>query len=129
MPMFVRSILNSSLARPIVLNLIKSEIGQFTMRRAWHDPDSISRRTFASYKAPLSLPNWESSLVEMTRIQPPEKINDRLKDIDCKVKVLHGSDDKIVRFRESEEVCRAFSPQSEATLVKILDCGHLPFEE
>jgi len=129
MPMFVRQILKTSLARPIILNLIRSEISQFTLWRAWHDPDKVDPKVFAAYRAPLLLPNWEESLVQMTRIKPPENILDVLESISCKVVVLHGSDDKIVRFRESEEVCRAFSATSEATLVRILDCGHLPFEE
>jgi len=129
MPMFVRQILKTSLARPIILNLIRSEISHFTLWRAWHDPDKVDPKVFAAYRAPLSLPNWEESLVQMTRIKPLENILDVLKAITCKVVVLHGSDDKIVRFRESEEICRAFPAASEATLVRILDCGHLPFEE
>merc|ERR1719195_147110 len=129
MPKFVRSVLQTSLARHVIVNLIRSEISQFTLRRAWHDPESIPSQVFANYRAPLSMPNWEDSLVEMTRIKPPSDTLERLKNIDCKVVVLHGSDDKIVSVRDSEEVCRAFSQDSEATLVKILDCGHLPFEE
>merc|ERR1712151_124780 len=69
------------------------------------------------------------SLVEMTKVKPPQNTLERLKNIRCRVVVLHGSGDKIVSHRDAEEVCEAFSPESEATLQKILSCGHFPFEE
>eukprot|EP00493_Phyllostaurus_siculus_P003426 UN03441 len=57
-PTFVRSILKMKLGKTIMLNLIRSDIGQVTIQRSWHDPSKIPAEVTAAYRACLKLPNW-----------------------------------------------------------------------
>jgi len=104
MPAFIRSILNTKLGKPIILSLVRSEIGQVTLHRAWHDPNSVPAHIISAYKQVLKLKNWNESLLRMSQTEPYSKMEQYhkcLSKIDCPVWLLHGDDDKLVTFRES----------------------------
>eukprot|EP01084_Bolivina_argentea_P202649 346209_1 len=130
MPSFIRSILNTKLGKPIILSLVRSEIGQVTLHQAWHNPQSISSNIIRNYKVCLKLKNWNESLLEMARIKPYSthlKYHKSLSNITCPVWILHGDDDKLVTFRESVALSShykyCFGP------IKLNHCGHIPHEE
>eukprot|EP01084_Bolivina_argentea_P035863 66406_1 len=62
MPTFIRSILKTKLGKPIILSLVRSEIGQVTLHQAWHSPSDISSNIIESYRSVLKLKNWEPAI-------------------------------------------------------------------
>eukprot|EP00484_Ammonia_sp_Unknown_P022764 CAMPEP_0197030374 /NCGR_PEP_ID=MMETSP1384-20130603/9623_1 /TAXON_ID=29189 /ORGANISM="Ammonia sp." /LENGTH=610 /DNA_ID=CAMNT_0042459705 /DNA_START=614 /DNA_END=2446 /DNA_ORIENTATION=+ len=130
MPSFIRSILKTKLGKPIILSLVRSEIGQVTLHQAWHNPSCIPTSVIHSYKQVLKLKNWNESLLEMARVKPfssSAKYHKALSRLTCPVWLLHGDDDKLVTFRESVSLAQhfqfAFGP------IKLRNCGHIPHEE
>jgi len=126
-PTFVRSILKMKLGKTIMLNLIRSDIGQVTIQRSWHDPSKIPAEVTAAYRACLKLPNWGDALLAMSRIESSFNLNDALPEIKCPVLMLHGDDDKLIMFPESKRISERFPKPAE--LIKIRHCGHMPHEE
>jgi hypothetical protein len=49
-PPFARVLLHTSLARHMLRPLLRSEIGQVTTRRAWHDASKLTSETLDLYK-------------------------------------------------------------------------------
>lgn len=49
-PPFARVLLHTSLARHMLRSLLRSEIGQVTTRRAWHDASKLTSQTLDLYK-------------------------------------------------------------------------------
>jgi len=130
MPMFIRSILKTKLGKPIILSLVRSEIGQVTLHQAWHNPSSIPSEVIYSYKQVLKLKNWNESLLEMARVKPysnSSKYYKSLSMIKCPVWLLHGDDDKLVTFRESLALSQHFKYSFGP--IKLKNCGHIPHEE
>merc|ERR1719471_191024 len=126
-PTFVRSILKMKLGKTIMLNLVKSDIGQVTIQRSWHDPSKIPSEVTAAYRACLKLPMWGDALLAMSRIESNFSLNDALPEIDVPVLMLHGDDDKLIMFPESKRISERFPKPAE--LIKVRHCGHMPHEE
>jgi len=126
-PTFVRSILKMKLGKTIMLNLVKSDIGQVTIQRSWHDPSKIPAEVTDAYRACLKLPMWGDALLAMSRIEVPFSLNDALPDIDVPVLMLHGDDDKLIMYPESKRISERFPTPAE--LIKVRHCGHMPHEE
>merc|ERR1719273_1611378 len=111
MPAFIRSILNTKLGKPIILSLVRSEIGQVTLHQAWHEPSNIPWSVIRCYKEVLKLKHWNESLLEMARVKPycgSSKYHKSLSMLQCPVWILHGDDDKLVAFRESVALSQHF---------------------
>lgn len=49
-PSFARVLLHTSLGRHMLRPLLRSEIGQVTTRRAWHDTSKLTSETLDLYK-------------------------------------------------------------------------------
>ena len=118
------------IGKPIILSLVRSEIGQVTLFRAWHDPNSVPSHIVHAYKQVLKLKNWNESLIQMSRTKPYSKMDEyhkSLSEIQCPVWLLHGDDDKLVTFRESVLLAQrykyGFGP------IKLRNCGHIPHQE
>ena len=77
-PTFVLSILNMKLGETIMLNLIRSDIGQVTIQRSWHDPSKIPAEVTASHCTCLNLSNWGDALLAMSRIESSFNLNNAL---------------------------------------------------
>jgi pimeloyl-ACP methyl ester carboxylesterase len=127
LPDFVRTIIKTKLGRAVIIQLVKSELGQVAIQRAWHDPSSISQDIQERYQAALHLPKWSESLWEMTRVKNKSMISSasRLKEYQ-RVLFVYGEDDKLVSFTETEQLLDIL-PLSE--LIDLSECGHLPQEE
>jgi hypothetical protein len=62
-PDFVRSIFRTSLGKGIVRQLIRSELGEVAIRRAWHNQYAIPESVIENYKKIALCLNWhEGSL-------------------------------------------------------------------
>lgn len=122
-PGFIRSIVKSSLVRSVVLQLIRTEIANFMLSRAWYDEDAVSPLTKERYQASLQVPNWGEALLEMAAVTH-ERIQDNATGIQCPVTIMWGSDDRLIPLAPDLTV---FFIHSQTTVVA--NCGHLPHEE
>ena len=54
------------LGRRVLRPLLRSEIGDVSNRRAWHNPSKVTNEVRELYKAPLRVQNWDHALVEVS---------------------------------------------------------------
>ena len=47
--------------------LLRSEVGEVSNRRAWHEPALLTAEVLEHYKRPLRARNWDAALVEVRR--------------------------------------------------------------
>jgi pimeloyl-ACP methyl ester carboxylesterase len=127
LPDFVRTIVKTKLGRAVIIQLVKSELGQVAIQRAWYDPSSVSQEIQERYQAALRVPKWSESLWEMTRVKNKTMIScaSELRKSQ-RVLFVYGEDDKLVSFTETEQLLDLL-PLSE--LIDLSECGHLPQEE
>lgn len=45
--------------------LLRSEVGEVSNRRAWHEPAKLTAEVLDHYKRPLRARNWDAALVEV----------------------------------------------------------------
>lgn len=45
--------------------LLRSEVGEVSNRRAWHEPTRLTAEVLEHYKRPLRARNWDAALVEV----------------------------------------------------------------
>jgi len=48
--------------------LVRTEIGEVALRRAWHDPDNIPDDIIANYKRTVRVVGWHEALMELVRV-------------------------------------------------------------
>jgi len=123
-PALIRSMFRTKLGKSIVRELVRSEVGEVAIRRAWHDtiPDDV----LANYKALLQVPNWHEALMEMAQVgSAKDSEHTYLAQISIPVTIIHGQDDKLVPFSESQRALKLL----QARLVPLAHMGHVPHEE
>lgn len=129
-PKLVRSIFGTRLGKQVVLQLVRSEIGEVAIRRAWYDPQNIPAHVLQRYKNLLRVRNWNEALTEMAGTKDPSKISDRLHEVQFPVRIVHGEQDKLVPFSDSVRVIECLrAVGADASLIRIEKCGHVPHEE
>ena len=69
LPTFVRSILQTSLARRVALQLLRTEVTLLTIRRAWYNASVIPEEVLANYRYVAQLDGWGDALLEMATIE------------------------------------------------------------
>ena len=125
---FVRFLANTpQLQRigPLVTRRIRSW-GRDFARSAWHDPSKITAEVWEGYTKPLQAENWDRALWELMRASNSHNLAERLDEIQMPCLVITGDDDRIV---PTEQSIRLADDLSDAELVVIPNCGHLPHEE
>jgi pimeloyl-ACP methyl ester carboxylesterase len=110
---------------PVLVRTIR-ERGLEILELAWSDPEQISERDLANYQKPLSVERWDVGLWEFTKANGENEIDSRISEITIPVLVITGADDKIIPADQSIQLA---SELSNASLVVIPDCGHVPQEE
>lgn len=50
--------------------LLRSEVGEVSNRRAWHEPAKLTAEVLEHYKRPLRARNWDAALVEVPKPNP-----------------------------------------------------------
>ena len=111
---------------PLLVRTIAGELGNDTIRMAWHDPSRIKPEVYDGYRKPLKADNWDKALYEFTIARNPVSYSEHLKDLKMPVLVVTGDDDRIVPTAQSIQLSKEI-PGSE--LVVLSDCGHVPQEE
>ena len=111
---------------PLLVRTFAGEMGNDTIRMAWHDPSRIDPEVYEGYRRPLKADNWDKSLYEFTIAGNPVNYSGRLADLTMPVLVVTGDDDRIVPTDQSIQLSREI-PGADLAVLK--DCGHVPQEE
>jgi pimeloyl-ACP methyl ester carboxylesterase len=128
-PQWASSLMASPQIRNLALLLVRTisgEMGNDTIRMAWHDPSRIDPEVYAGYRKPLKVNNWDKALYEFTIAGNPVNYSKRLANLTMPVLVVTGDDDRIVPTDQSIQLSREI-PGAELGVLK--DCGHVPQEE
>jgi len=111
---------------PLLVRTISGQMGNDTIRQAWHDPSRIDPEVYEGYRRPLKANNWDKALYEFTIAGNTDNYSGRLADLTMPVLVVTGDDDRIVPTGQSIQLSREIPG---AELVVLKDCGHVPQEE
>ena len=111
---------------PLLVRNFAGEMGNDTIRQAWHDPSRITPEVYEGYRRPLRAENWDKALYEFTIAGNPVDYSERLANLTMPVLVVTGDDDRIVPTGQSIQLSRKI-PGAELEVLK--DCGHVPQEE
>ena len=82
------------------MQLIRSEIGNVWLHRAWHSIDNVPKNTLNAYRASIKTNHWEQSILAAAVSKQPKtkEYHKILNKIDCPVTIFHGTDDKLVKI-------------------------------
>jgi len=111
---------------PLLVRSIAGELGDKTIRMAWHDPSLVDQQVYDGYRKPLKADNWDKALYEFTLAYNPVNYADRLGELAMPVLVVTGDDDRIVPTESSIQLSKEIPG---AKLVVFERCGHVPQEE
>jgi pimeloyl-ACP methyl ester carboxylesterase len=111
---------------PVLVRTIAGDMGNDTIRMAWHDPARIDPQVYEGYRRPLKANNWDKALYEFTIAGNPGNYSAHLANLTMPVLIITGDDDRIVPTAQSIQVSREI-PKAELGVLK--DCGHVPQEE
>ncbi|KAK9869036.1 hypothetical protein WJX84_005053 [Apatococcus fuscideae] len=130
-PSFTRLLGNSRLGRRVLRPLLRSEIGDVSNRRAWHNPSKVTDEVRELYKAPLRVQNWDHALVEVSRQRKELTEQQRaafLEDVqELPCIIISGLHDKIVAPSKASATAVGVLPQAQLAILPA--CGHLSHEE
>mmetsp|Transcript_10073 Transcript_10073/g.18327 ORF Transcript_10073/g.18327 Transcript_10073/m.18327 type:complete len:598 (-) Transcript_10073:155-1948(-) len=129
-PTFLRSLFRTRLGKSIVTDLVRSEMGELLLRRSYHDKKRLTADVLQTYKNLLKVHNWDSALLEMTRVQPKVKVETKVALVQCPLAIIHGGKDKLISINESKRLMKALERHGQhGELFAIESCGHVPHEE
>ncbi len=110
---------------PLLVRSI-ADSGNDTIRLAWHDPTRIPAETFAEYRKPLQVKNWDRALYEFTIASRSLGLEKRFAELNLPVLVIAGDDDRIIPTQSSIQAAKDI-PGAQLTILP--GCGHVPHEE
>jgi pimeloyl-ACP methyl ester carboxylesterase len=129
-PTFTRLLAKSKLGKAIMRPLLRTEIGEVSNRRAWHNTDKLTAEVLQLYKVPLRVHGWDAALVEITRCKKEYSSAEIrvLCEMVCALPglVVTGDHDKVVPPSKAEEVAQSLR---HAEVAVVHNCGHLSHEE
>jgi hypothetical protein len=130
-PALVRSMFRTRLGKQLVLQLLRTEVGEVAIRRSWFEPKNIPADVLLNFKRVMKLPRWHEALMEMASTQDPNaKLSERLSSVHVPCLILHGEQDKLVNISESVRALKQLNSHPRLSkLVRIQSCGHVPHEE
>lgn len=111
---------------PLFARNLGGQAGTDFIRSAWHDPSKITDETFAGYRAPLRVKDWDTALWLLTIAPRPDDVPDTTAAIEAPTLFITGDDDRVV---PPEDTRRAAALIEGAELVTVEQCGHIPHEE
>jgi pimeloyl-ACP methyl ester carboxylesterase len=111
---------------PLLVRSIAGDLGNETIRLAWHDPSLIGQHVYDGYRRPFMANNWDKALYEFTIADNPVNYSDRLGELAMPVLIVTGDDDRIVPTESSIQLSKEIPG---AHLVVFNACGHVPQEE
>jgi len=132
-PQFVKSVFNTKIGRSLTMSMLRSELGDFMLKKAWSDLKHLTPAIQEGYKRPMQLKDWGTALFELNRQSKPLKVFERihsLTSMDVPLMIVHGEADRIVPRGEVMTLSAELAKhQVRHHLVFVGRCGHLPHEE
>jgi pimeloyl-ACP methyl ester carboxylesterase len=145
-PDLIKSLLKTKLGALITQQLVRSEMGEVALKRAWYDASNIPPHILANYQRSLQLKNHMESLIEMASASstgadsssgrdPLPNLALHLHNLSSTqpllpICILHGIQDRLVDISESVRVFKQLKNEGAlVTLIKVDHCGHCPHEE
>ncbi|MES1914275.1 MAG: hypothetical protein MHM6MM_006367 [Cercozoa sp. M6MM] len=116
-PTVMRQFLGTSLGRPLIAQLVRSDLGDVTLRRAFYDPAEMPARVRRQYKAALRLPEWEKALFEVARAAEQESTD--LRALLQQVLALRAKSDDVKHDSNSNDYTSA-NDSSESQVPRVL---------
>jgi len=111
---------------PLLVRSIAGDLGNETIRLAWHDPSLIDQQVYDGYRRPLTANNWDRALYEFTIAENPVRYGEQLGELSLPVLVVSGDDDRIVPTDVTVQLSKEIPG---AEMVVLHACGHVPQEE
>ena len=113
---------------PLLVRTIAGDMGNDTIRMAWHDPSRIEPEVYEGYRRPLKADNWDKALYEFTIAGNPVDNSERLADLKIPVLVVTGDDDRIVPTVQSIQLSREIPGAELASIERLRACpsGGMP---
>lgn len=129
-PSFTNLLRQSKIARKVLRPLLRSDIGEVSNRKAWHDTSKLTKEILELYKAPLRIRGWDSALCAYTKERRAVS-NEDIKRLTQKVVglpllIVTGEKDRIVPPERAAAIAEELHAEHRSVLP---DCGHLSHEE
>jgi len=150
-PDLIKSLLKTKLGALITQQLVRSEMGEVTLKRAWYNGANVPADVLQNYQRNLAVKNHMAALVEIAAAASTgaDQVSgrDRLANLaSClhmlapgqtdgdapapPVYIVHGIQDRLVDLSESVRVFKLLKAEdAPVTLMKVNHCGHVPHEE
>ncbi len=128
-PNQIRWLLAAPQLRKIGPLFVRSQVRKFATNlymQSWHDPSKIQQEDWNAYLTIFQIQNWDRALWELlVAARPFETILD-FEAIKTPILLITGDDDRVVGTQANRQLARKIS---NANLVVIPNCGHVPQEE
>jgi pimeloyl-ACP methyl ester carboxylesterase len=133
LPRMVKSAARTKVATKISSALLKAELGDFLVRRAWHGdlPDEVLDK----YRQATKLQGWSDGITALIKNYKKREIQKRILQprlirAGLPLLVLVGANDRVAKDRKSREFCDCLRQAGLISDLHVLDkCGHVPHEE
>ena len=127
-PAWVKPLLHTPQADhvgPLLTRRFK-DLGIQLGQTAWHDPSKITEEVWEGYLKPLQAENWDRGLWEFMAASQEPRTQINLGNLSLPILVITGDDDRVVPTEQSIQLAKNLS---NASLVNLPNCGHVPHEE
>jgi pimeloyl-ACP methyl ester carboxylesterase len=136
LPRVVKSAALTKVATQISSALLKAELGDFLVKRAWHKPQNLPDDLLEKYRQATKKTGWTEAIIALIKNYKKRDIHQRLLlprllPQELPVLVIVGEKDRVIREPRAQEFVSNLKIVGglEATLVVMNECGHVPHEE
>lgn len=132
LPTFMNTLmLSNNLGRSLSRQLLRNELGDFLLRRSWHDPSGLTPEVLEGYKKPMNEPDWDVAMLALAQHAESPQSRDALRCLaGFQVLVVAGDHDDIVNRKELQSLVRQLKDLGIRVVQSLIPrCGHLPAEE
>lgn len=131
-PTGARLLLRSSVGLPLLRPLLRSEVAEVSLRRAFHQPAKLTPAVLARYAEPLRVLGWDRALWEVARCAGElsrgelSALAEAAAAAGTPAMVLTGAQDRVAPPEIAAAMAASLGTDEVHT---VPDCGHLPQEE
>jgi pimeloyl-ACP methyl ester carboxylesterase len=130
-PTGAKLLLRSSVGLPLLRPLLRSEVAEVSLSRAFHQPGKLTPAVLARYAEPLRVLGWDRALWEVARCAGElshgelSALAEGAAAAGTPAVVLAGAQDRVA----PPEIAASMAASLGTDVLTVPDCGHLPQEE
>jgi pimeloyl-ACP methyl ester carboxylesterase len=134
-PTSARLLLKSSVGLPLLRPLLRSEVGEASLRRAFHCASRITPAVLCRYAEPLRVVGWDRALWEVARCAGEVHADEVMALAESAgaahtpAIVVAGAQDRVCAPEVAASFARALGAGVAVQCSLLPECGHLPQEE